>query len=175
MLLLDLPKGMQSQETDHGTLHICRMGNDLYLNCYLKDKFSSTCIHLTYMLFLSSVLDRAPRSPGCPWTPYEAQGDVECLLFLPLPLSAGVTGVCHYFQTVWCWGWTRVGLQACWASTINWATIPPANGSLTLKSKFGSTLYRLDEVVYACSPTVQEAEAEGLRFDIRLDCTVSSR
>lgn len=56
----------QLQETDHGTLHIGRMGDGLYLNCYLKDKLLGTCIHLTYVLFLSSLLDRASRSPGCP-------------------------------------------------------------------------------------------------------------
>lgn len=36
-------------------------------------------------------------------------------------------------------------------------------------------MYRLGEVVYACSPSMQEVEAEGLSFDIRLGCTVSSR
>ena len=36
-------------------------------------------------------------------------------------------------------------------------------------------MYRLGEVVYACSPSMQEVEAEELSFDIRLGCTVSSR
>lgn len=84
----------------------------IHISSSMLHGFPTSSGFFVVIVVAAAFLSRDSQSPGWLLTPSVSRDDIELLLLLPLPLSAGIAGRHQYIKFLWCWVWNQGPVHA---------------------------------------------------------------